>query len=180
MLVEQGSAASLRAPASGSLIHVDVTEFGNMPDGGRHKFLDPPATELANSTATARRTGERGKYWPLIRTAKSTRSCHRQPLPPRVRRDLQRREDRHGVAVLHGAAGWFADHGATHGATSWLTTVPPTGHTHGAMSTTSTVVQFSAVVDTRCLCRARHYSEADPAPPATGQRQDREVSPHAC
>ena len=29
-------------PHPGSLIHVDVTKFGNIPDGGGHKFLTRP------------------------------------------------------------------------------------------------------------------------------------------
>ncbi len=53
----------------GSLIHVDVTKFGNIPDGGGHKFLNRPQSKL-NALATAHRTGERGKQSrPRIGTA---------------------------------------------------------------------------------------------------------------
>ena len=53
----------------GYLIHVDVTKFGNIPDGGGHKFLSRHHGK-ANARATARRTGERGnQYRPAIGTA---------------------------------------------------------------------------------------------------------------
>lgn len=53
----------------GSLIHVDVTKFGNIPDGGGHRFLGRIKGKH-NAHATARRTGQRGKnYKPRIGTA---------------------------------------------------------------------------------------------------------------
>jgi len=53
----------------GSLIHVDVTKFANIPDGGGHKFLSRQQSKT-NAQATARRTGQRGKdYRPVIGTA---------------------------------------------------------------------------------------------------------------
>lgn len=56
-------------PHPGSLIHVDVTKFGNIPDGGGHKFLSRQQSK-ANGIVTAKRTGERGKYSrPVIGTA---------------------------------------------------------------------------------------------------------------
>lgn len=56
-------------PHPGSLIHVDVTKFGNIPDGGGHRYLSRQASRQ-NGIATARRTGERGKHYrPVIGTA---------------------------------------------------------------------------------------------------------------
>jgi transposase InsO family protein len=43
----------------GSLIHVDVTKFGNIPDGGGHKFIGRQRGKH-NRVQTAHRTGERG------------------------------------------------------------------------------------------------------------------------
>jgi len=40
------------------VIHVDVTKFGNIPDGGGHRFLGRQAGEC-NSRLTANRTGKR-------------------------------------------------------------------------------------------------------------------------
>ena len=47
----------------GSLIHVDVTKFANIPDGGGHKFQQ----SKRNARQTARRTGQRGstELWPM-------------------------------------------------------------------------------------------------------------------
>jgi hypothetical protein len=42
----------------GSLIHVDVTKYANIPDGGSHKFVSRQLGER-NAIQTARRTGER-------------------------------------------------------------------------------------------------------------------------
>jgi hypothetical protein len=42
----------------GSLIHVDITKFGNIPDGGGHQFLSRPQRKH-KALQTARRTGDR-------------------------------------------------------------------------------------------------------------------------
>ena len=42
----------------GSLIHVDVTKFGNIPDGGGHRYLSRQQSKK-NTIATATRTGLR-------------------------------------------------------------------------------------------------------------------------
>jgi transposase InsO family protein len=49
-------------PYPGSLIHVDVTKFGNIPDGGGHRFVGRPQGDR-NRAATARRTGQRSATW---------------------------------------------------------------------------------------------------------------------
>jgi transposase InsO family protein len=46
-------------PHPGSLIHVDVTKFGNIPDGGGHRYLSRQQSKK-NAIATANRTGQRG------------------------------------------------------------------------------------------------------------------------
>ena len=43
----------------GALIHVDVTKFANIPDGGGHKFISRTQSKH-NAQQTARRTGDRG------------------------------------------------------------------------------------------------------------------------
>ena len=45
-------------PYPGSLIHVDVTKFGNIPDGGGHRFVGRQQGNT-NRAATAQRTGQR-------------------------------------------------------------------------------------------------------------------------
>jgi len=65
-------------PYPGSLIHVDVTKFANIPDGGGHRFVSRQDGKK-NARAQARRTGERGRQSrPLIGTAfvhTGSRSC---------------------------------------------------------------------------------------------------------
>jgi hypothetical protein len=56
-------------PHPGAMIHVDVTKFGNIPDGGGHRFLTRLESRH-NAQVTARRTGERGRHYrPVIGTA---------------------------------------------------------------------------------------------------------------
>lgn len=53
----------------GSLIHVDVTKFANIPDGGGWRYVGRRQGRR-NGEVTARRTGQRGNaYRPLIGTA---------------------------------------------------------------------------------------------------------------
>lgn len=56
-------------PHPGSLIHVDVTKFGNIPDGGGWRFVGKQQGDR-NREATAKRTGRRhGHYEPNVGTA---------------------------------------------------------------------------------------------------------------
>ncbi len=96
----------------GSLIHVDVTKFGNIPDGGGHKFLSRRQGKV-NAVATARRTGERGKrYRPLIGTAyvHTVIDDHSRLAYAEIRADEKAAT---AVGVLQRAVAWFADHGVT-------------------------------------------------------------------
>ncbi|MER6993060.1 IS481 family transposase [Saccharopolyspora hirsuta] len=94
----------------GSLIHVDVTKFGNIPDGGGHKFL----TRLQgrhNAQATARRTGERGnQYRPRIGTAylHTVIDDHSRLAYAEIRGD---EKSDTATGVLRRAVAWFAEHG---------------------------------------------------------------------
>jgi transposase InsO family protein len=96
----------------GSLIHVDVTKFANIPDGGGHKFLSRKQSK-ANAHATARRTGERGNaYRPRIGTAylhtvidDHSRVAYAEICPDE--------KSTTAIGVLRRAIAWFADHGVT-------------------------------------------------------------------
>ncbi|KAA0997923.1 DDE-type integrase/transposase/recombinase, partial [Pseudonocardia sp. EV170527-09] len=70
--IDRGTGEPLRRyehPHPGSLIHVDVTKFANIPDGGGWRYLGRQQGRR-NQAATARRTGQRGKYYrPAIGTA---------------------------------------------------------------------------------------------------------------
>jgi transposase len=99
-------------PHPGSLIHVDVTKFGNIPDGGGHKFLSRQQSR-ANAIATALRTGERGKHYrPLIGTAfvHTVIDDHSRMAYAEIWTDEKAAT---AVGVLERAVAWFADHGVT-------------------------------------------------------------------
>jgi transposase InsO family protein len=96
----------------GSLIHVDVTKFGNIPDGGGHKFLHRQQSKL-NAQATARRTGERGKQSrPRIGTAfvHTVIDDHSRVAYAEICTDEKAIT---ATAVLRRAVAWFADQGVT-------------------------------------------------------------------
>ncbi len=99
-------------PPPGSMLHVDVTKFGNIPDGGGHKFLSRQQSR-ANGIATARRTGERGKqYRPLIGTAfvHTVIDDHSRVAYAEICADEKAAT---AIGVLQRAVAWFADHGIT-------------------------------------------------------------------
>ncbi|MBG6095018.1 transposase InsO family protein [Nocardioides luteus] len=97
-------------PHPGSLIHVDVTKFGNIPDGGGHRFIGRQQSK-ANAQSTARRTGERGHdYRPRIGTAfvHTVIDDHSRMAYAEICTDEKAAT---AIAVLQRAVAWFADHG---------------------------------------------------------------------
>ena len=147
-------------PHPGSLIHVDVTKFGNIPDGGGHRFLTRQESRR-NGIATARRTGERGKHYrPVIGTAyvHTVIDDHSRLAYAEICTDEQAAT---AIGVLQRAVAWFADH-----------------ERHCRASPVGQRLGLPVLRLARCLRRARHHTEADPALPATDQRQDREIPPH--
>ncbi|NHC23651.1 IS481 family transposase [Nocardioides sp. IC4_145] len=99
-------------PHPGSLIHVDVTKFSNIPDGGGHKFLSRQQSK-ANAVATAQRTGKRGKESrPLIGTAfvHTVIDDHSRLAYAEICTDERAAT---AVGVLRRAVAWFAERGVT-------------------------------------------------------------------
>jgi transposase InsO family protein len=94
----------------GSLIHVDVTKFGNIPDGGGHRFL----TRIEgnhHAQATARRTGERGKHYrPKIGTAFLHTVIDDHSRVAYVEICADEKADT-AIGVLQRAVAWYADRG---------------------------------------------------------------------
>ncbi|ASR36058.1 transposase [Prauserella marina] len=94
----------------GELIHVDVTKFGNVPDGGGWRFVGVQQG-YRNSAATSRRTGRHGgNYRPAVGTCfvhtviddysrVAYAECHNDETAATA------------AAVLHRAVAWFADRG---------------------------------------------------------------------
>jgi transposase-like protein len=96
----------------GALIHVDVTKFGNIPDGGGHRFLSRTDSRH-NAQATARRTGQRGKqYRPLIGTAflHTVIDDHSRVAYAEICADEKAET---ATAVLQRSVAWFAERGVT-------------------------------------------------------------------
>jgi len=99
-------------PYPGSLIHVDVTKFANIPDGGGHRFVSRQDSKK-NARAQARRTGERGKRSrPLIGTAfvHTVVDDHSRVAYLEICSDEKAQT---AIDVLQRAVAWFAEHGVT-------------------------------------------------------------------
>jgi transposase InsO family protein len=98
-------------PHPGSLIHVDVTKFGNIPDGGGWRYVGKPQGDQ-NKAATARRTGRTTKGHPNIGTAfvHTVIDDHSRLAYAEICRDEKAAT---AIGVLQRAVAWFADHGVT-------------------------------------------------------------------
>lgn len=99
-------------PYPGSLIHVDVTKFANIPDGGGFPFVGRAQGEI-NRAATATRTGNRS---PRGRARIGTAFVH-TVIDDHTRMAYAEicadETATTAVGVLHRAVAWFADHGVT-------------------------------------------------------------------
>jgi len=96
----------------GSLLHVDVTKFGNIPDGGGHKFVSRQQSKH-NARQAARRTGERGnRYRPKIGIAfvHTVIDDHSRVAYAEICADEKAVT---AIGVLQRAVAWFAERGVT-------------------------------------------------------------------
>jgi transposase InsO family protein len=96
----------------GSLIHVDVTKFANIPDGGGHKFMTRQQSSH-NARQTAQRTGERNhRYQPRIGIAfvHTVIDDHSRMAYAEICTDEKAVT---AIGVLRRAAAWFGEHGVT-------------------------------------------------------------------
>ena len=96
----------------GSMIHVDVTKFGNIPDGGGHKFLTRQQSKI-NARTQAQKTGQRGReYRPLIGTAflHTVIDDHSRVAYAEICSDEKAAT---AIGVLRRAVAWFAERGVT-------------------------------------------------------------------
>lgn len=97
----------------GSLIHVDVTKFANIPDGGGHKFVSRQLGDR-NAIQTANRTGERADrshgYRPKIGIAflHTVIDDHSRIAYAEICADEKAGT---AIGVLQRAVAWFAEHG---------------------------------------------------------------------
>jgi transposase InsO family protein len=96
----------------GSLIHVDVTKFGNIPDGGGHRFVGRLQGDR-NREATAKRTGRRNHRYeprPGISYLHTVVDDHSRVAYAEICTDEKAAT---AIGVLQRAVAWFADHGVT-------------------------------------------------------------------
>jgi transposase InsO family protein len=99
-------------PYPGSMLHVDVTKFGNIPDGGGHRFVGREQG-ARNKRETAHRTGYRdGSYRALVGTAflHTVIDDHSRVAYVEICSD-ERSET--AIGVLERAVAWFADRGVS-------------------------------------------------------------------
>jgi len=97
-------------PHPGSLIHVDVTKFANIPDGGGHRYLSRQQG-TANRLATAHRTGNRGTHYrALMGTAflHTVIDDHSRVAYVEICADEKTET---AIGVLARAVAWFAERG---------------------------------------------------------------------
>jgi transposase InsO family protein len=99
-------------PHPGSLIHVDVTKFGNIPDGGGWRYVGKQQGDK-NKSATSRRTGT----WSADRHARTGVAFlhtviddHSRVAYAEIWADEKAAT---AIAVLQRAVAWFADHGVS-------------------------------------------------------------------
>jgi transposase InsO family protein len=98
--------------APGAMIHVDVTKFGNIPDGGGHRFLGR-AQGKANRVDTARRTGSRTPDGhPVLGTSylHTVIDDHSRVAYAEIRTDEKAAT---AADVLRNAVAWYAARGVT-------------------------------------------------------------------
>ena len=96
----------------GSLIHVDVTKFGNIPDGGGWRYVGKQQGDR-NRNSTRDRTGEKTrKYYPRVGTAflHTVVDDHSRVAYVEICND---EKSETAVAVLQRATAWFAERGVT-------------------------------------------------------------------
>ena len=98
---------------AGSLIHVDVTKFGNIPDGGGWRYVGKQQGER-NRSATVARTGTPRSRWrdPVIGRAyvHTVIDDHSRVAYAEICPDEKAAT---AVGVLERAVAWFAEHGVT-------------------------------------------------------------------
>jgi transposase InsO family protein len=95
----------------GSMIHVDVTKFGNIPDGGGWRYVGKQQGDR-NKATTALRTGRTAQGHPNIGTAfvHTVIDDHSRVAYAEICTDEKAAT---AIGVLERAVAWFADHGVT-------------------------------------------------------------------
>lgn len=149
----------------GSLIHVDVTKFGNIPDGGGWRYVGKQQGDR-NREATAKRTGERhAGYEPNVGTAflHTVIDDHSRVAYVEICADEKAVT---AIGVLERAIAWFADRGVT-----VERVLSDNGSAYKSYA-------WRVLRLARCLHGARDHTQTNPPLPAANQRQNRAFPPH--
>lgn len=95
----------------GSMIHVDVTKFGNIPDGGGWRYVGKQQGDR-NREATAKRTGKRRGYEPNLGTSyvHTVIDDNSRVSYAEIHADEKAVT---AIGVLERAVAWFSEHGVT-------------------------------------------------------------------
>ena len=144
----------------GSLIHVDVTKFGNIPDGGGHRFVGRQQGDTnRHGHRPAHRRTRQATTGPGSAPPSCTPSSTTTPASPTSRSAPTRRPT----------------------PPSGCCTAPSPGSPNAASPSNACCPTTAAATVPRLarrLRRARHHPQADPPLPTTDQRQDRTIPPH--
>ena len=147
-------------PYPGSLIHVDVTKFGNIPDGGGHRFVGRQQGNK-NRATTAHRTGARSAtHEPRlgIGYVHTVIDDHSRVAYAEI---CANETADTAIGVLRRAVAWFADRGVT---------------VERVLSDNGSA--YKAKDWSTGLRRAGHHRQEDPPLPTPDERQDRTIPPH--
>jgi transposase InsO family protein len=99
-------------PHPGAMLHVDVTKFGQIPDGGGHRYLGR-ADGKKNAITTAQRTGQRGgggRALVGVAHVHTVIDDHSRVAYAEIHTDEKATT---AIGVLHRAVAWFAARGVT-------------------------------------------------------------------
>jgi hypothetical protein len=151
----------------GSLIHVDVTKFGNIPDGGGHRYL-------------GRQQGARNNE--LLPACRATLTATHAPAPP----SCTRRSTATPASLAPRSTPTKPPPPPPRSCTGRWPGSPPARRQHRTRATGQRV-GLPCPRLARHLHRAGDHPETDPPLPTAGQRQDRAIPPalaegwaHAC
>ena len=167
-------------PHPGSLIHVDVTKFGNIPDGGGHRFLSRQRRQTNAQAQPADR--ERGKHYRPADRHRLRAHRGRRPLSSRLRRDLRRREVRRPPSESCSEPSPGSPNAASPSNESSPTTAAVTAPTPGATPAPTSASHTSAPGPTGPRPTARSsgstapWPTVGPTPASTAQKTERRAA----
>ena len=96
----------------GAMIHVDVTKFGRIPDGGGHRFVGRQQGLKHRATTSDREGTRNDRYQPRLGIGYLHTVIDDHSRVAYVEMHADERKDT-AIGVLQRAVAWFTDHGVT-------------------------------------------------------------------